>query len=123
MVARADRRPARAGCGSRRRGAPPLARGRSCRGRGATLAGDDEVLFACRTFLSSEAGRTGEAEPVAFEVAFGIRDDEHPAEFPDPVEIALGGGRSFRLRGSIDRVDRDAGGKFLVWDYKTGASM
>ncbi len=83
----------------------------------------EDVLFACRTFLISEAARTAEAEPVAFEVAFGISDDEHPIEFPDPVEIALGGGRSFRLRGSIDRVDRDAAGRFLVWDYKTGAAM
>jgi RecB family exonuclease len=83
----------------------------------------DEVLFACRTFLISEAARSAEAEPVAFEVAFGIADDEHPIEFPDPVEITLGGGRSFRLRGSIDRVDRDAAGRFQVWDYKTGASM
>ena len=83
----------------------------------------EDVLFASRTFLISEAARTAEAEPVAFEVAFGTTDEENPAEFPDPVEIALGAGLSFRLRGSIDRVDRDAAGRFHVWDYKTGAAM
>jgi RecB family exonuclease len=83
----------------------------------------DEVLFACRTFLISEAARAGQAEAVAFEVAFGIVDEERPPEFPQPVEIALSGGRSFRLRGSIDRVDRDPSGGFHVWDYKTGAAL
>ena len=83
----------------------------------------DEVRFACRTFLVSEAARAADIEPVAFEVAFGIVDEERPGEARDPVEIALAGGRSFRLRGSIDRVDRDTAGRFHVWDYKTGAAM
>jgi ATP-dependent helicase/nuclease subunit B len=82
----------------------------------------EEVRFACRTFLVSEAARAADVEPVAFEVVFGMTDEERPGEVLDPVEIALGGGRSFRLRGSIDRVDRDASGRFHVWDYKTGAA-
>ncbi|MEO8431161.1 MAG: PD-(D/E)XK nuclease family protein [Acidobacteriota bacterium] len=83
----------------------------------------DDVLFACRTFLMSEAARSGEVEPVAFEVAFGITDENRPSEHPDPVEIPLSGGRSVRLRGSIDRVDRAPDGLFHVWDYKTGTSL
>jgi ATP-dependent helicase/nuclease subunit B len=85
----------------------------------------DDVLFACRTFLLSEAARASEAEPIAFEVAFGTSriDEERAPEFPDPVEIALPRGRSFRLRGSIDRVDRDSAGRYHVWDYKTGSAF
>jgi ATP-dependent helicase/nuclease subunit B len=82
----------------------------------------DDVLFACRTFLISEAARCEDVEPVAFEVAFGISAEDRPSEFPDPVEIPLGGGRTLKLRGSIDRVDRDASGAFHVWDYKTGTA-
>jgi len=80
----------------------------------------EDVRFACRTFLISESARTTDVEPVAFEVAFGIADDERPSENPDPVEIPLGDGRILKLRGMIDRVDRDARGNFHVWDYKTG---
>ena len=83
----------------------------------------EEVRFACRTFLTSESARSDEVEPVAFEVSFGIADEERPSDFLDPVEIFLGEGRSFKLRGSIDRIDRDLKGRFHLWDYKTGASM
>ncbi len=83
----------------------------------------DDVLFACRTFLLSEAARSADIEPVAFEVAFGIVDENRPSEHPDPVEIPLAGGRSIRLRGSIDRVDRAPDGRFHVWDYKTGTAL
>ncbi len=82
----------------------------------------EEVRFACRTFLMSESARSVDLEPFAFEVSFGILDEERPSEHPDPVEIALGGGRSMRLRGAIDRVDRDRQGRFHVWDYKTGTA-
>ncbi len=82
----------------------------------------DNVRFASRTFLISEAARAADVEPVAFEVSFGVDSEERAAAYPDPVEIALPGGRSFRLRGSIDRIDRDRDGRFHVWDYKTGSS-
>jgi ATP-dependent helicase/nuclease subunit B len=38
------------------------------------------------------------------------------------VPIDLGGGESFLLRGSIDRVDEAADGSFHVWDYKSGGT-
>ncbi|MFN2633568.1 MAG: PD-(D/E)XK nuclease family protein [Thermoanaerobaculia bacterium] len=82
----------------------------------------EDVRFACRTFLISESARSADAEPVAFEVSFGIADDERPSEHPDPVEIALGRGRSIKLRGAIDRIDRGADGRFRLWDYKTGTA-
>ena len=82
----------------------------------------EDVLFACRTFLISESARSADVRPVAFEVSFGIAGDE-PGADSEPVEIALGNGRALRLRGQIDRVDRDGRGGYHVWDYKTGASV
>lgn len=53
-------------------------------------------------------------ESVAFELKFGLGDD-------DPVTIELAGGR-LRLRGAIDRVDEDLSGLHVV-DYKTGGTF
>ena len=82
----------------------------------------EDVRFACRTFLISESARSADLEPFAFEVSFGVADDERPSDHPEPVEISLGGGRSVRLRGAIDRIDRDRNGQFHVLDYKTGTA-
>jgi RecB family exonuclease len=46
--------------------------------------------------------------PVAAEWAFAS------------VEIPLGDGRTLRLRGKIDRIDRAADGRLVVTDYKSG---
>ncbi len=83
----------------------------------------DDVRFACRTFLMSESARAADVEPYAFEVSFGIVNEDRPSRYPEPVEIALGGGRSVRLRGAIDRVDRHRDGRFHIWDYKTGTAL
>ncbi|HEY7114735.1 MAG TPA: PD-(D/E)XK nuclease family protein [Thermoanaerobaculia bacterium] len=84
------------------------------------------ILFACRTFLRLEEIHCREVRPRHFEVGFGIGrlagGGASAFSSPDPVEIALGGGRHFRLRGSIDRVDEAADGSFQVWDYKTGST-
>lgn len=52
--------------------------------------------------------------PFAYELVFGI--DGVP-----PLEIDLGD-ETLRIRGVIDRVDRDANGQLRVVDYKTGSS-
>jgi ATP-dependent helicase/nuclease subunit B len=42
---------------------------------------------------------------------------------PEPVLVELPGGRRFRARGRIDRVDRigdESSYDFSIWDYKTG---
>lgn len=52
--------------------------------------------------------------PLAYEQKFGI------AEFP-PLEVDLGP-ETMRLRGVIDRLDRNAAGEIRVVDYKTGSS-
>lgn len=46
-----------------------------------------------------------------------------PPGSPDPVEIRIGEGRSFLLRGQIDRIDEEEKGLFEVWDYKTGGTF
>ncbi|MFV2043724.1 MAG: PD-(D/E)XK nuclease family protein [Anaerolineales bacterium] len=51
--------------------------------------------------------------PMSFELRFGI--DDCP-----PLELDLGG-RTVRVRGIIDRLDRRADGGLRVIDYKTGS--
>ncbi len=45
-----------------------------------------------------------------------------PLDAPEPAVAALPGGKSIRLRGQIDRVDRLDKRQFALWDYKTGGS-
>jgi len=86
---------------------------------------EKSILFACRTFLRLEEAHCRDVQPRFFEVGFGlVRAAGEGSAFssPDPVEVALGRGRRFRLRGSIDRVDEARDGTFEVWDYKTGST-
>lgn len=85
----------------------------------------DEILFACRTFLRLDEDHCREAIPRFFEVPFGLPRAATAASIAseEPVEIPLGGGRSFLLRGCMDRVDEAPDGTFAVWDYKTGSSL
>ena len=87
----------------------------------------ENILFACRTLLAREEEHCREVTPRHFEVPFGLPRQVSRARSavasPDPVAIEIGPGRSFRLRGSIDRVDEAADGTYEVWDYKTGSSM
>ena len=55
------------------------------------------------------AGRT-RLEPLAAELRFGFSDSS--------AEVVLGGGRTLRFRGSIDRVDRAGDEQLVVTDYK-----
>lgn len=52
----------------------------------------------------------------AAELGFG-----QPGSDRDAVSIGIGGGRTVRLRGSIDRVDATDDGGLVVIDYKTGS--
>jgi ATP-dependent helicase/nuclease subunit B len=54
--------------------------------------------------------------PVAVEASFGM----HGSTI-GPVEVAVGGERRVRLRGTIDRIDVDNNGAIQVLDYKTGS--
>jgi len=61
--------------------------------------------------------RVGARTPIAAELRFGVANAVHPA-----VVLALSDGRTLRVRGSADRVDRTAEGGFVVIDYKTGSA-
>ncbi|MDQ3974548.1 MAG: PD-(D/E)XK nuclease family protein, partial [Actinomycetota bacterium] len=63
-----------------------------------------------------ERRRTLRATPIAAELSFGA-----PGLAGGPVVIDLGDGRTVRVRGRIDRVDRSADGTVVVADYKTGS--
>ena len=58
-------------------------------------------------------------KPWRFELAFGLAhqiEERDPHSTDDPAELAEG----FRLKGSIDLVERDESGALRATDYKTG---
>ena len=72
-------------------------------------------------WLGREAASAARSTPAHFEVSFGLgkeRDEEEPHD-PEPLEIDLGDGRSLRVSGRIDRIDRREDG-LVLRDYKTG---
>jgi RecB family exonuclease len=72
-------------------------------------------------WLRREARAGGRSTPAHFEVGFGLGqspDDAEPHD-PEPVEIPLGDGRTLRVSGRIDRIDRREDG-LVLRDYKTG---
>ena len=73
-----------------------------------------------RRYLEHEASGAGNWRPAALELGFGFEaTDERPSLPP----LALGdGGERVLIRGRIDRVDVDPGGRALVRDYKSGRS-
>jgi RecB family exonuclease len=72
-------------------------------------------------WLAREALAAERSTPAHFEVGFGLDRVPDGAEphLPDPVEIDLGDGRSLRVSGRIDRIDRRSDG-LVLRDYKTG---
>jgi RecB family exonuclease len=75
-----------------------------------------------QTWLTSEAAAATKATPAHFELSFGLgaaRDAAEPHD-PEPLEIDLGDGRSLRVSGRIDRIDRRLEGGLVLRDYKTG---
>lgn len=80
----------------------------------------EKLRQAIRIFLRVESGREAGVEPLMFEAGFGLGEtDEGMAE---PAEIRAAGGRTIRLRGRIDRLDRLAPHGYRVIDYKTGSA-
>jgi len=74
------------------------------------------------TLLEEDAELRSEGgwQPAHLEQAFGM--DLDPASWP-AVTITVGEGRRVQLRGYIDRVDVDEGGRSRVLDYKTGRCL
>jgi len=74
----------------------------------------DEILETLRKTLEALEEQKGEWEPFAFENKFGIGDTK-------PLELELGDG-SVKIRGLIDRLDRNQDGQLRVIDYKTSST-
>ena len=68
-----------------------------------------DIFEALSIFLRVEAGRDAGDRPLLFEKRFS------------GVEIGLAGGKSFVLRGTIDRIDWTGPGAYRILDYKTGS--
>jgi RecB family exonuclease len=72
-----------------------------------------------RMWLEQSAATQAQWEPIAFELAFGLRRD--PANDPRSVEAEVVLPEGYRLRGIVDLIERKRGGVDLrVTDYKTG---
>lgn len=73
-------------------------------------------------FLREEVGRRSPGFPAYFEASFGMGASSE-ISLPEPVEVRLPGGGSFKASGRVDRIDRlDGGVGWDVWDYKTGGT-
>jgi ATP-dependent helicase/nuclease subunit B len=86
----------------------------------------EQLVLAAETLVREEerhALRTG-SEPVFVEASLGMPPGEHGTalDHPEPIAVGLPGGRSIRVRGRVDRIDRDAAGAWSIWDYKTGGT-
>jgi hypothetical protein len=82
------------------------------------------ILAELAAFLDADQAYRAErgAETLATELSFGF--DADPAAggaAVAPVEVGIGSGRTVVVRGKADRVDRLAGGRLVVIDYKTGS--
>jgi RecB family exonuclease len=73
-------------------------------------------------WLGREAAAAGKSTPAHFEVGFGPAPERAPGEphLAEPLTLELGDGRTLRVSGKIDRIDRKADGTLVLRDYKTG---
>jgi ATP-dependent helicase/nuclease subunit B len=82
----------------------------------------DDLFETLTVFLRGEIDSAARAR--YFEAAFGYPEKEgETIGMSEPLVLDLGGGRSIKVRGKIDRVDFDEASKLWnVWDYKTGST-
>jgi len=99
----------------------------------------NELRETARNFLLEECRylRSRSARPVWMEAALGLPKAAGATSIdtPEPIPIVLADGRTLRVRGRIDRIDRlrvaasskrtskkQAVCSYCVWDYKTGGT-
>lgn len=77
-------------------------------------------------FLAGEERHSRDYEPVCLEAAIGLPPTSPGTllDVEDPVALTLPGGKTIRVRGRLDRVDRRRTEPlvFTVLDYKTGST-
>ncbi len=75
-----------------------------------------------QSWLTAEAAAATRSTPAHFELSFGLGTKPDAAEphDPEPLAIELADGRTLRISGRIDRIDRRADGGLVLRDYKTG---
>jgi len=75
-----------------------------------------------REWFQREVESGHKAVPAHFELAFGVSHEAAPGEphLQEPLSIDLGEGRTLRVSGKIDRIDRRPDGTLVLRDYKTG---
>ncbi len=73
----------------------------------------EEIRRDAEIFYLQEIGRTD--QPYFFELELAAQDGE-------PMEIQLLGGKQFKLKGFVDRVDRIGPHEYRIIDYKTGST-
>ncbi len=82
-----------------------------------------QLLKVAQVFLKVEEEHCKNCSPLFFELAFGMNEQTPVGPgMKEPVQIPLGNGKSFSLRGRIDRVDKVGGHDYDIWDYKTGST-
>ena len=74
------------------------------------------------SWLERESAGAHRATPAHFEVAFGLSREVGTSEphLAEPLVVELGDGRTLRVSGRIDRIDRRGDGTLVLRDYKTG---
>jgi ATP-dependent helicase/nuclease subunit B len=74
------------------------------------------------SWLAREAAASDTTTPAFFEVSFGLSANGEAGEphSDEPLAIDLGDGRTLRVNGKIDRIDRARDGTLVLRDYKTG---
>jgi len=79
------------------------------------------ILKGARRFLREEEELSASRTPVAVELPVGMESRGGKDGHPDPVPVRLPGGRTIRIRGRIDRVDRGKkDNALLLTDFKSG---
>ncbi|HEV7498698.1 MAG TPA: PD-(D/E)XK nuclease family protein, partial [Vicinamibacteria bacterium] len=75
-----------------------------------------------RDWFQREVDSGQRSVPAHFELAFGVARENAPGEphLREPLAIDLGEGRTLRVSGKIDRIDRRPDGTLVLRDYKTG---
>ncbi|MCE5273308.1 PD-(D/E)XK nuclease family protein [bacterium] len=82
-----------------------------------------ELERTAAVFLAEEAEHCRRSTPFYLEWSIGMQEDPQAGDTSEaPGAIRLPDGRTLRLRGRIDRVDREPDGAFVIWDYKTGSA-